>query len=120
MNGQVDAKRRAVLRVPLAATAAGPRTAAEAWVDTAFTGGLTLPRAVAAGLGLPLAAGSKAILAAGSLVMLESVESHLDWFGGRRPVRPRGRGNALVTPVAPCCSERCRVSTTGPAARHAG
>jgi hypothetical protein len=52
MTGRVDADGRAFLRVPVAASTRGPRTEIEAWVDTAFTGGLTLPRSLGAGLGL--------------------------------------------------------------------
>ena len=42
MTGRVDGQLRALLRVPVAA--GGLRTEVEAWVDTAFNGGLTLPR----------------------------------------------------------------------------
>jgi clan AA aspartic protease len=59
-----------------------PRTEVEAWVDTAFNGGLTLPRSVAAGLGLPPGVSSDAVLADGSRVELESFVCYLDWFGG--------------------------------------
>ena len=40
MTGCVDGQLRALLRVPLAATQDGPRQDTEAWVDTAFNGGL--------------------------------------------------------------------------------
>ena len=53
MIGRVDGQLRALLRVPLAASLGGPQQDVEAWVDTAFNGGLALPRAVVAGLGLP-------------------------------------------------------------------
>ena len=82
MTGRVDDDGRALLRVSVAATANGPRTDIEAWVDTAFTGGLTMPRAVAAGLGLAAGVSGNAILADGSQVLLDSFVCYLDWFGG--------------------------------------
>ena len=82
MTGRVDADGRALLRVPVAATPRGPRTDIEAWVDTAFTGGLTLPRPVAAALGLAAGSSADAVLADGSPVVLESFVCYLDWFGG--------------------------------------
>ena len=82
MTGRVDAAGWALLRVPVAATARGSRTDIEAWVDTAFTGGLTLPRSIAAGLGLAAGVSADAVLADGSLVVLESFVCDLDWFGG--------------------------------------
>lgn len=82
MTGRVDGDGRALVRVPAGATAGGPRTEVEAWVDTAFTGGLTMPRAVAAGLGLAAGASIDAVLADGSQVALDSFVCHLDWFGG--------------------------------------
>ena len=51
-------------------------------MDTAFNGGLALPRAVAAGLGLPQEASAEAVLADGSTVALEAFGCYLDWFGG--------------------------------------
>jgi predicted aspartyl protease len=82
VTGRVDADGRALLRVPLAATAGGSRTDIEAWVDTAFPGGLTMPRAMAAGLGLVAGASGSALLADGSQVVLDSHLCYLDWFGG--------------------------------------
>ena len=80
MTGRVDGQMRALLRVPLAAAAGGPRTDIEAWVDTAFIGGLALPRAVAVGLGLSQEASTEAVLADGSKVALEAFGCYLDWF----------------------------------------
>jgi clan AA aspartic protease len=81
VTGRVDGQLRALLRVSLAASAGGPRTDFEAWVDTAFNGGLALPRAVVAGLGLLQEASAEAVLADGSKVALEVFGSYLDWFG---------------------------------------
>jgi predicted aspartyl protease len=81
VTGHVDGQLRALVRVPLAASSGGPRTEVEAWVDTAFNGGLTLPRSAAAGLGLSPGVSSDAVLADGSRVELESFVCYLDWFG---------------------------------------
>lgn len=81
MTGRLDGNGRALLRVPVAATAGGPRTDIEAWVDTAFTGGLTMPRAMAAGLGLAAGVSGIALLADGSQVTLDSFACYVDWFG---------------------------------------
>ena len=82
MTGHVDADGRALLRVPAAASVGGPRTDIEVWVDTAFTGGLTLPRTMAAGLVLASGVSGNAILADGSQVVIDSFVCYLDWFGG--------------------------------------
>jgi clan AA aspartic protease len=81
MTGRVDGQLRALLRVPLAASRDGPRREVEAWVDTAFNGGLALPRALAAGLGLSQEASTDAVLADGRTVTVEMFGSYLDWFG---------------------------------------
>lgn len=82
MNGRVDGQLRALVRVPLAASPGGSRTDVEAWIDTAFNGGLTLPRSAAAGLGLSPGVSADAVLADGSPVVLDSFVCYLDWFGG--------------------------------------
>ncbi len=82
MIGRVDGQLRALLRVPLAASLGGPQQDVEAWVDTAFNGGLALPRAVVAGLGLPQEASTDAVLADGRTVTVELFGCYLDWFGG--------------------------------------
>jgi predicted aspartyl protease len=82
MTGRVDGQLRALLRLPLAASQDGPRQDLEAWVDTAFNGGLALPRPVVAGLGLPQEASTDAVLADGRTVTVEMFGCYLDWFGG--------------------------------------
>lgn len=81
MTGRVDGQLRALLRVPLAATGDGQRHDVEAWIDTAFNGGLALPRALAANLGLPQEASTDAVLADGQTVTVELFGCCLDWFG---------------------------------------
>src|SRR5690349_4902204 len=81
MTGRVDGQLRALLRLPLATSRDGPRQDVEAWVDTAFNGGLALPRPVVAGLGLKQEASTDAVLADGRTVTVELFGCCLDWFG---------------------------------------
>jgi clan AA aspartic protease len=82
MNGLVDDQLRALLRVPLSATRDGSRTDVVAWIDTAFNGGLAVPRRQIAGLGLSQHSTAEAVLADGRTVELETFTCFLDWFGG--------------------------------------
>lgn len=79
MNGFVDLQLRALLRVPVSASRDGPRKDLVAWIDTAFNGGLTIPREHVAALGLEKQSSAEAILADGSTVELELFACLLDW-----------------------------------------
>ena len=81
MNGLVDDQLRALLRVPVSATRDGERRDLVAWVDTAFNGGLAIPRKQVAELGLSRQSSAEAILADGRSVELEMFACVLDWFG---------------------------------------
>jgi clan AA aspartic protease len=81
VNGVVDDQRRALLRVPVSATRNGERRDLEAWIDTAFNGGLAIPRERIVELGLPKQSTAEAILADGRTVALETFGCFLDWFG---------------------------------------
>ena len=81
VTGKVDDQLRALVRVPVAASGNGPRHVVAAWVDTAFNGGLTIPRVLIDDLGLPQESSIEAILADGRTVALETFGCHLDWFG---------------------------------------
>jgi predicted aspartyl protease len=50
------------------------------WVDTAFNGGLVLPRKMAAELGLSKHSSADAFLADGQLVAMETFACFFDWF----------------------------------------
>lgn len=65
MTGFVDNQFRALLRVPVSAMCNGERTELVAWIDTAFNGGLTIPRKQIAKLGLIQESSAEAILADG-------------------------------------------------------
>jgi clan AA aspartic protease len=77
----VDDQLRALLRVPVSASRNGARTDLVAWIDTAFNGGLALPRKRVAELGLAKQSSAEATLADGRTVELETFACFLDWFG---------------------------------------
>lgn len=81
MNGHVDDHLRALIRVPVSAARTGDRAELVVWVDTAFNGGLVIPRATLANLGLPQRSAVEATLADGSVVEIETFACFLDWFG---------------------------------------
>lgn len=81
MNGFVDGQLRALLRVPVSASRDGHRTEVLAWIDTAFNGGLAIPRKQVAALALAQQSSAEAILADGRSVELETFGCFLDWFG---------------------------------------
>lgn len=83
MKGFVDDQLRAMLPVPVSASLDGTRTEILAWIDTAFNGGLTIPRTLAADLGLVEVSYVEAILADGKSVALPLYRCIIDWFGNR-------------------------------------
>ncbi len=72
MNGFVDEQLRALLRVPVSASRDGDRTDLVAWIDSAFNGGLAIPRKQVADLGLEKQSSAEAILADGRSVELDT------------------------------------------------
>ena len=81
MNGFVDDQLRALLRVPVSGSRDGERTDLTVWVDTAFNGGLAIPRKQVSALGLSNQSSAEAILADGRTVELETFACFVDWFG---------------------------------------
>jgi clan AA aspartic protease len=77
----VDDALRALLRIPISASRDGKRAEIDVWIDTAFNGGLAIPRKQIADLGLVKDSSAEAILADGRAVELETFECHFDWFG---------------------------------------
>jgi predicted aspartyl protease len=82
VNGAVDEAGRALvtLRIRPADRSAGSDL--PAWIDTAFTGELVVPRREIVALGLKQSAAVMAKLADGSEVVLESYSCLLEWFDG--------------------------------------
>jgi clan AA aspartic protease len=81
MKGFVDDKLRALLGVLVSVSRDGDRKEILVWIDTAFNGGLVIPRMQIAELGLVQESSAEAILADGSCVELETFACFLDWFG---------------------------------------
>jgi len=70
-----------LLPVAVSASRDGNRTEIHAWIDTAFNGGLALPRNLVADLGLVEVSYVEAILADGKSVELPLFRCIIDWFG---------------------------------------
>lgn len=81
MNGIVDESLRALLDVPVSAAKGDERTSIRVWIDTAFNGGLVIPRQSVEQLGLKQGSTTAATLADGRTVDLETYTCYLDWFG---------------------------------------
>ena len=82
MNGIVDESMRALLDVSVAASKGDQKHRLTAWIDTAFNGGLVMPRQHIERLGLKQASTTQAILADGRSIDVETFTCHLEWFGG--------------------------------------
>lgn len=80
MKGVIDDTLRALLPFPVSASRDGNRTDIDVWIDTAFNGGLVIPRKQVAELGLALHSSAEAILADGQSVELETLACFVDWF----------------------------------------
>lgn len=81
MNGTVDDDLRALLEVQIGSAPSGDKSTVLVWVDTAFNGGLVLPRHEIQRLGLKEYSSTPAILADGQQVELPTYTYYLDWFG---------------------------------------
>ena len=81
MNGFVDEDLRALVRIPISASNGGTRSDIVAWIDTAFNGGLAIPRSQIAELGLSERSSAAAVLADGNTVELPTFACSIDWFG---------------------------------------
>lgn len=81
MKGFVDDNLRALLSIPVSASLDTNRKDVVAWIDTAFNGGLVIPRTLIADLGLVQESSAEAILADGHSVELETFACCFDWFG---------------------------------------
>lgn len=81
MIGFVDDNLRALLEVQVRARPKGRKSTIVAWVDTAFNGGLVLPRPEIERLGLKESSSTPAILADGQQVELPTFTCYLSWFG---------------------------------------
>ncbi len=81
MKGVVDDELRALIDVSIGNTRGGVKSIVAVWVDTAFNGGLVLPRKVIDQLELKECSSTPAILADGQQVELPTFTCFLEWFG---------------------------------------
>jgi clan AA aspartic protease len=120
MNGVVDDDLRALLEVQIGGTPNSPKSTVSVWIDTAFNGGLVLPRHEVQQLGLRESSSTPAILADGQQVDLPTYTCYLDWFGreyrtqvvaneGRHPLL----GTMLLDGHDLHISYKCRTVTLG-------
>lgn len=84
MNGLVDRLDRAVVVLRLRPADDTEFTELTAWIDTAFTGELVLPRPTIDALGLPQSSTIVAGLADGNEVLLETFSCAIEWFGEQK------------------------------------
>ncbi|APZ90926.1 clan AA aspartic protease [Fuerstiella marisgermanici] len=81
MKGVVDDDLRALIEVSVCGEPDGEKSSVFAWIDTAFNGGLVLPRHEIDRLGLKEYSSTPAILADGQEVELPTFTCHVEWFG---------------------------------------
>jgi clan AA aspartic protease len=86
MNGDVDESGRALIVLRIRPSVDARATPLAAWVDTAFTGDLVIPRGTIERLGLQQSAVVMAGLADGTRVVLETYSCVVEWFGQQRIV----------------------------------
>jgi clan AA aspartic protease len=97
MNRNVDDDLRALREVQVGGAPNGGQTDVLVWVDTAFHGGLVLPRQEIRRLGLKEYLSTPAILADGPQVELPTGTCYLEWFG--REYRTQIVANEGVHPL---------------------
>ena len=81
MKGIVDDELRALIEVSIGSAQGGTKSTVMVWVDTAFNGGLVLPRKLIDQLELKEYSSTPAILADGQQVELATFTCYLEWFG---------------------------------------
>jgi clan AA aspartic protease len=86
VTGEVDNSGRALVVLRLRPSLDANATPLTAWVDTAFTGELVVPRGTIERLGLHQSAAVMAGLADGTQVVLETYSCIVEWFGQDRRV----------------------------------
>jgi len=93
--GKVDDFGRALVSLPIRPEASAQATEVSAWIDTAFTGELVIPRRIIQSLGLSKSASVLAGLADGTKVVLDCYSCTIDWFGTQRAVEVVENDGAL-------------------------
>ena len=86
MRGEVDSSGGALIALRVRPSEDAEASELKAWVDTAFTGELVIPRATIQRLGLRQSAAVVAGLADGKAVVLETYGCIVEWFGEQRRI----------------------------------
>jgi clan AA aspartic protease len=86
VNGHVDRFDRAIVTLFIRQTSDAEPVELPAWVDTAFTGELVVPRQTIEALRLPQSSVVTAGLADGTQALLDTFSCVIDWFDERRVV----------------------------------
>ena len=86
MIGHVDENGRALVEIPIAATADAKLQPSSVWIDTGCTADLVLPRSLIESLKLPSHGAVQVVLADGTKHLYETFVCDLEWFGERRTV----------------------------------
>lgn len=86
MTGRVDDEGHAVLALVITNPVTGASVHLDTWVDTGFTGGLLLPPAVIASLGLQRSSAVSAELADGTHVVFHTHTCLVAWFGCQQQI----------------------------------
>jgi len=94
VKGIVDYDLRALLEIRIGAVTQGTKSTVMAWVDTAFNGGLMLPRNEIERLGLKEYSSTPATLADGQQVELPTFTCYLEWFGNEYRTQIVGNSGA--------------------------
>lgn len=81
MNGKVDDSGRALVMLAIRASQNARTTFIHAWIDTACTGELAIPKGMIESAQLQQTAGIDARLADGNVMTLEAFTCILSWFG---------------------------------------
>lgn len=86
MNGFVDSRGRALVTLGVHSTEDGSETSLSAWVDTAFTGDLVLPRREVKRLGISRSTLTSVVLGDGQESQLAAYTAWIIWFGKLREI----------------------------------
>src|SRR5690348_5261136 len=92
ITGVVDDYGRPLAPVVVRHPTSGQFLELEAWIDTGFTGGLSVTPAQESTLSLPATQSMLATVADGSCVLMQSVRCEVVWFGKPREI------DALISP----------------------
>ena len=86
MKGEVDEAGRALLTLSVRPVSGNDPQELVVWVDTAFDGELVIPFDAIREMELPQSAAVQATLADGKIVVLDTFDCEIEWFGQWRRV----------------------------------